>query len=97
MDGTPLKLDVIGRSTRELKPKQECDKIDNKGSEVNTRALFSIFNGVSPNKFHKIAICKCAKEALGILEVTHEGTSVVKLFKLQMLISKFESLRMQEN
>lgn len=45
-----MKLDGIGKG--ELKPKQEWDKVDNEGNEVNVQALFSIFNGVSLDKFH---------------------------------------------
>ena len=37
--GTLLRLDVNGKSTSELKPKQEWDKLDNKGSEANSLAL----------------------------------------------------------
>ena len=48
-------VNVHGKSTEELKPKQDWDKADDEMSEVNVRALFSIFNGVCPNKFHKIA------------------------------------------
>ena len=95
--GSSLKLDVTGRSTGELKPKQEWDKLDNEGSEANARALFSIFNGASPHEFRRIGTCKRAKETWDILQVTHEGTSVVKLSKLQMLTSRFESIWMQEN
>ena len=36
----PLILDAQGRSTRELKPKNEWDKVDNEGSEANAKALF---------------------------------------------------------
>ena len=74
-----LKLDVIKRSTSELELKQEWDKIDN---EVRTmlEPFFSIFNGVSPNEFCRIATCKRAKKAWDILQVTYEGTSIVKLF-----------------
>ena len=54
---------MIRSSTGELKPKQEQDQIDNKESEANAQALFSIFNEVSLDGFHKIATCKCAKEA----------------------------------
>ena len=86
-----------GRFSGELKPKQEWDKIDNERSEDNAQAHFIIFNGVSPNKFHRISACKCAKEAQDILQFTHEGTSTMKLFKVQMLNSRFESIRMQEN
>ena len=37
--GPLLRLDVNGKSTSELKPKQEWDKLDNKGSEANSWAL----------------------------------------------------------
>ena len=56
-------LDAQGRSTRELKPKHKWDKADNKESEVNVRALFSIFNGVFLEEFSRIENCKCEKEA----------------------------------
>ena len=41
--------------------------------------------------------CKCSKEAWGILQVTHEGASALKISKLQMLSIKFENIRMHEN
>ena len=58
------------------------DKADNEGSEANDVALFNIFNGVYPNKFHRIANCKCAKEAWDILQVTYEGMFTIKISKL---------------
>ena len=51
--GPSLILDAQGRSTRELKPKHEWNKTENKGSEANARALFSIFNGVCLDEFHR--------------------------------------------
>ena len=60
---TPLILDIHGRLTGELKPKQDWDKANNKGSEVNVRALFSIFNIICPNEFRKIANCSYVKQA----------------------------------
>lgn len=66
--GPPLKLDVNGTSTSELKPKEEWDKLDNEGSKANIKVLFSIFNGVSPDEFCRIANCTCAKEAWDILQ-----------------------------
>ena len=38
-----------------------------------------------------------AKEAWDLLEITHKGTSIVKKSKLQMLTTKFEELRMDED
>ena len=37
------------------------------------------------------------KEAWTILETTYEGTNVVKIVKLQRLISSFEEIRMKED
>ena len=37
------------------------------------------------------------KEAWTILETTYEGTNVVKMVKLQRLISSFEEIRMKED
>ena len=90
----PLKLDGTWRSTRELKSRQEWDKLDNESSKMNARALYNIFNKVSPDEFRKIGTCKCAKEAWDILSVIYEGTLALKLSKIWMLTSKFESKRM---
>lgn len=56
-----MKLDEIGKPNGELKPKQEWDKVDNEGNEMSVQVLFSIFNGVSLDKFHKITTWKCEK------------------------------------
>ena len=37
------------------------------------------------------------KEAGDIPQVTHEGTSAIKVSKLQKLTTKFENIRMHEN
>lgn len=52
---------------------------------------------MSQNKFRRICSLTLAKEDWDLLEVTHEGTSVVKKSKLQMLTTKFEELRMEED
>jgi hypothetical protein len=51
---------------------------------------------VSPKKFKWISLCEGAKDAWVILEVTNEGTKTIKNSKLQMLIFKFEDIRMKE-
>ena len=88
--GPPLILYAQERLIGKLKPKHKWDKVDNEGSEANVKALFSIFNGVCSYEFRRITNCKHAKEAWDILQVTHEGTSTVKISKLQMLVTKFK-------
>nr|KJB14009.1 hypothetical protein B456_002G106200 [Gossypium raimondii] len=47
--------------------------------------------------FKQIYKYKSEKEVWDMLQNAHEATSVVKRFKLQILTTKFENLRMQEN
>ena len=64
-------------------------------SEATAQALYNILNRISPNEFCRIAIYKYAKEARVILSITHEGTSTMKQSKIQMLTTKFESIKMK--
>ena len=58
--------------------------------------MSTIFNGVTPDEFSRISTCETTKKAWDILEITHEGTDLVKNSKLQMLTTTFETLRMNE-
>nr|CAN74842.1 hypothetical protein VITISV_012791 [Vitis vinifera] len=70
---------------------------DNEASENSAKAMYSIFNVISTDEFRRITTCTSAKEAWDILQVTHEGTSAVKVSKLQMLTSRFETIRMDDH
>jgi hypothetical protein len=63
---------------------------------ANDKALHALCQALSPSEFAKISNCKSAKEAWQILETTYEGTKLVKSAKLQMLISRFEEIKMLE-
>jgi hypothetical protein len=63
----------------------------------NDKALHALCQALSPLEFAKISNCESAKEAWQILETTYEGTKLVKSAKLQMLISKFEEIKMLED
>jgi hypothetical protein len=60
----------------------------------NDKALHALCQALSPFEFAKISNCESAKAAWQILETTYEGTKLVKFAKLQMLISKFEEIKM---
>ncbi|KAL6329091.1 hypothetical protein AAG906_007438 [Vitis piasezkii] len=49
--------------------------------------MYSIFNAISTDEFR----------GLDILQLTHEGTNAVKVSKLQMLTSRFETIRMDDH
>ncbi|KAA0039004.1 gag-pol polyprotein [Cucumis melo var. makuwa] len=70
---------------------------EEQASVGNARAINVIFNGVDLNVFKLINSCTTAKEAWKILKVAYEGTSKVKISRLQLITSKFEALKMTED
>jgi len=63
----------------------------------NDKSLHALCQALSPSKFARISNSESAKEAWQILETTYEGTKLVKSAKLQMLISKFEKIKLLED
>jgi hypothetical protein len=49
------------------------------------------------SEFSRISQCEYAQKAWQILETTYESTKIVKSVKLQMLISRFEKIKMLED
>jgi hypothetical protein len=52
---------------------------------------------LSLSEFSRISNNESTKEAWQILETTYEGIKLVKSAKLQMLISRFEEIKMLED
>ncbi|RVW63297.1 hypothetical protein CK203_058772 [Vitis vinifera] len=49
------------------------------------------------DEFRRIATCTLAKKAWDIFQMTHKGSNAVKVSKLQMLTSMFETIRMEDH
>jgi len=62
----------------------------------DNKALHALFQALLPSEFARISNCESAQEAWKILETTYEGTKLVKSAKLQMLIFRFEEIKMME-
>ncbi|MCH79544.1 gag-protease polyprotein [Trifolium medium] len=92
----PVVLDKDGNKTDVKKLVEEWTKDEDDLALGNSKALYAIFNGVDSNMFRLIKRCTAAKSAWEILRKAHEGTSKVKLSKLQMLKTQFENLKMKE-
>jgi hypothetical protein len=75
----------------------ELSVAQNSARLSNNKALHALCQALSPSEFARISNCESAKEARQILETTYEGTKLVKSAKLQMLISRFEEIKMLEN
>ncbi|KAK2457508.1 putative mitochondrial protein [Trifolium repens] len=93
----PVVTDKDGNKTNVLKAELEWTKEEQDLSTYNSKAINALFNGVDRSMFRLIKKCVVAKEAWDILETVHEGTSKVKMSRLQLLTTKFESLKMKED
>jgi uncharacterized protein (UPF0335 family) len=90
-------LDKDGNKTTVLKSEDEWTLPEDELSLANSKALNALFNGVDKNMFRLIKKCDVAKDAWDILRTAHEDTSKVKSSRIQLLTTKFESLKMQED
>ena len=79
-----------------MKNEEDWTTEEDEAALANSKALNAIFNGVDKNMFRLINTCTVAKEAWDILKTAHEGTSRVRMSRLQMLTTQFENLRMSE-
>ena len=68
--------------TRSEVVKSTWDKAALAATNANSKALNTIFCGVSPDEFHRISHISIAKEVWQILETMYEGTKKVKDTKL---------------
>jgi len=91
----PVTKDKEGNS--ELKPEEKWSKGEEEVALGNSKALNALFNGINRNIFRLVHHCELAKDVWDILKNTHEGTSKVKMSRLQLLTTKFENLRMKED
>ena len=95
----PVKKKIVegtSTTTAELKEEEDWTPEEDEAALANSKALNAIFNGVDKNMFKLINTCTVAKEAWEILKTAHEGTSRVRMSRLQMLTTQFENLRMSE-
>ena len=93
----PPKMTLTGGGEEVLKPKVQWDMQEFVDSMWNKRAIHAIRCAVDENQYKLIQITGIAKEAWDILEVTHEEIEVVKDSKLQVLQTRFETIRMEEH
>ncbi|VFQ79365.1 unnamed protein product [Cuscuta campestris] len=78
------------------KPYERFSKKEKDAAESNDQALNAIFRAVDRNQFRLISNCTEAKRVWDIFLITHEGTTIVKAAKLQIVMSKIENLKMED-
>lgn len=75
----------------------ELSIVQNSARLSNDKTLHALCQALSQSKFARILNCESAQEAWKILETIYEGTKLAKSAKLQILISKFEEIKMLDD
>ncbi|CAM8994277.1 unnamed protein product [Rhodiola kirilowii] len=85
--------------TGEAVPKPEAlwTEADDKASMGNSKAMNAIFSGVDENVMKLIINCEVAKEAWDILQIAYEGTDKVRNSRMQIVTTKFETMKMKDS
>ncbi|VFQ99223.1 unnamed protein product [Cuscuta campestris] len=92
---TPTKV-VEGSDAKIPKTFEEYSKEEAAAAQCNDKALNALFGAVDSSQYRIIANCTKARKAWKILETTHEGDERVKTAKYQILMTRFENLRMED-
>ncbi|XP_077239030.1 uncharacterized protein LOC143880142 [Tasmannia lanceolata] len=79
------------------KPFEEWNVVEKRHANLNYKAINSLFCALSTEEFNRVALFDSAKVIWDTLAVTHEGTSQVKDSKINLLNSKYEMFRMDQN
>ncbi|XP_070030111.1 uncharacterized protein [Nicotiana sylvestris] len=66
-----------------------------KDVEKNYRAKKSLMCGIGPDEYNKVSASDTAKKIWEALQTTHQGTTQVKQYKIDMLTAEYEHFRMK--
>ena len=76
---------------------EKIDGEDKKRITLNAKAKNVLTCALSKNEYSRVSSCASAHEMWKLLEMTHEGTSQVKNYKINLLISQDERFKMSTN
>ncbi|XP_070018001.1 uncharacterized protein [Nicotiana sylvestris] len=94
-DGPFVPMKTIGETTVQvLKIRKEYNDVDRKAIEKNFRANKILVYGIGLDEYNRISACQSANEIWKTLQVAHEGTTQVKLSKIDMLTTEYELFMM---
>ena len=79
------------KNVKELTP-EEINSLN-----FNARAMNSLLNGMASTELRKVSACTSAKQIWDTIKVSHEGTSKVREVKLDLLMSDYESFRLEKD
>ncbi|XP_059292497.1 uncharacterized protein LOC132045948 [Lycium ferocissimum] len=84
----PMKTDAqSSKSVPEIR--KEYSETDRKAIEKNYKAKKILICGIGPDEYNRISSCGFAKVIWEAIQTTHEGTTQVKQFKIDLLTAEY--------
>ena len=80
---------------RSYLPMNQWNDLEKKTFSLNTRAMNALFCALDKNEFNRVSTCEMAFDIWHILETTYEGTSRLKVSKVNLLMHDFELFRVK--
>ncbi|XP_074293239.1 uncharacterized protein LOC141620207 [Silene latifolia] len=80
-----------------VKAPKDYTSDDYRKAEKNSRAISLLQSGIGESEISRIAGCKTAKQIWDSLTLAHEGTVQVKKQRIDLLMQRYESFRMQDD
>ncbi|XP_057756242.1 uncharacterized protein LOC130975462 [Arachis stenosperma] len=79
-----------------LKPEANWTEEDRKKMELNAKAVNLLNCDISFEEYRRVSRCTTAKEIWDKLQITHEGTTIVKKTRIDMLNREYKMFAMKE-
>ena len=79
-----------------VKTPKTIEKMDDEDKEkmtLNSKAKNVLTCALGKNEYSRVSSCASAHEMWKLLEMTHEGASQVKNYKINLLMSKYKNLK----
>ena len=85
----------IVKEVKTLKTENEYDDFDKKQLTLGVKATNIIMCALYKNEYSRITSCSNARDIQCTLEVTHNGTSQIKEYKIDILVHEYDMFKMK--
>ncbi|XP_057742061.1 uncharacterized protein LOC130960631 [Arachis stenosperma] len=96
LEGPKFPTTTSAQGVVSLKPEASWTEEDRKTVELNAKATNLLNCAISFEEYRRVSRCTTAKEIWDKLQITHEGTTIVKKTRTDMLNREYEMFAMKE-
>ncbi|XP_057739683.1 uncharacterized protein LOC130956686 [Arachis stenosperma] len=96
LEGPQFSTTTSAEGIISLKPEASWTEEDRKKVELNAKAVNLLNCAINFEKYRRVSRCTTTKEIWDKLQITHEGITIVKKTRIDMLNREYEMFSMKE-